>query len=236
MHVRVNLNRSSEPQPSQLDELAGHNTTWSDFKYFKGSEIFAEGEPAEYVYQIRQGAIRTCKLLSDGRRQIGAFHLPGDIFGVENGEVHRFTAEAIVDTEVRLAKRRSLLAGLTQGDIAITKYVTDLVTRSLEQVENHLVLLGRQSALEKVASFLVEMDRRWGKPDVMVLPMNRRDIADYLGLTIETIARAMSTLRDEGVLTFLGKTQREIVLHDRHKLLARSQVLGAIKSRSKRCG
>jgi CRP/FNR family nitrogen fixation transcriptional regulator len=151
--------------------------------------------------------------------------LPGDIFGIENGEVHRFTAEAIVDTVVWLAKRRSLFAGLTQGDIPVTKNVTDLVAKSLEHVENHLLLLGRQSALERVAAFLVEMDRRWGKPAVMALPMNRRDIADYLGLTIETVARAMSSLRHEGILSFLGKSQREIVLHDRHKLDQRASSL-----------
>ena len=235
MLVRGNSNRSSEPLPSQLDQSARQDAAWSEFKYLRGSEIFGEAEPAQYVYQIRQGAVRTYKLLSDGRRQIGAFHLPGDIFGVEIGEVHRFTAEAIVDTVVWLAKRRSLFAGLTQGDIPFTKNVTDLVAKSLEHVENHLLLLGRQSALERVAAFLVEMDCRWGKPTVMVLPMNRRDIADYLGLTLETVARSMSTLRDNGILSISGKNQRAIVLRDPHKLQARSLVLGAIKSRSGRC-
>ena len=99
------------------------------------------------------------KLLADGRRQIGAFHLPGDIFGVENGDLHRFTAEAIVKTTVWIAKRRSLFGGSAEGNIPATK-VRELVTRSLEHAENHLLLLGRQTALEKVAAFLIEMDRR----------------------------------------------------------------------------
>src|SRR4030081_2615755 len=80
----------------------------TEFNYRKGVEIYGEKEPADYVYQVTSGAVRTYKLLSDGRRQIGAFHLVGDIFGLENSDVHRFTAEAIVDTALRLVKRRSL--------------------------------------------------------------------------------------------------------------------------------
>jgi CRP/FNR family nitrogen fixation transcriptional regulator len=237
MLFRVNSNRTDEPKPSQLDELVRQNAAWKELRYLEGSEIFGEAEPTHYLYQVRQGAVRTYKLLSDGRRQIGAFHLPGDVFGVENDEVHRFTAEAIIDTVVWFAKRRSLFAGLTQRDVSVTKNVTELVARSLEHVENHLVLLGRLSALERVAAFLVEMDRRGGKPDVMVLPMNRCDIADYLGLSAETVARAISTLRGEGILSLLGRNHREIVLHDRAKLDQRawSPAAGTIpKSRSGR--
>jgi CRP-like cAMP-binding protein len=76
--------------------------------YKKGTEIYGEKEPAEYVYQVTKGAVPSYKLLSDGRRQIGAFHLAGDIFGLENGETHRFTAEAVVETTVRLIRRQSL--------------------------------------------------------------------------------------------------------------------------------
>src|ERR1700754_2991542 len=80
----------------------------SEFNYKKGVEIYGEKEPADYVYQVISGAVRSYKLLSDGRRQIGAFHLTSDIFGLENSKVHRFTAEAIVDTALRLVKRQSL--------------------------------------------------------------------------------------------------------------------------------
>jgi CRP/FNR family transcriptional regulator, nitrogen fixation regulation protein len=221
--VRVNSNKTAKPIPSQLSELARQNTVWSEFKYPRGSEIFGEAEPADYVYQIREGAVRTYKLLSDGRRQIGAFHLQGDILGVENGEVHRFTAEAIVNTTVWIAKSRGLFAGLAKGDIPAANHIRDLVTRTLEHIENHLLLLGRQTALEKVATFLLEIDRRLQQPEVMILPMIRRDIADYLGLTLETVSRSLSTLRDEGIVSFIGSTQREIVLHDRPKLAERAK-------------
>ena len=222
MLVRVNSNKTAKPVPSQLSELARQNAVWSEFKYRRGSEIFGEAEPADYVYQIRHGAVRTYKRLSNGRRQIGAFHLTGDIFGVEDGEVHRLAAETIVDTTVWIAKRRSLFARLAKGDIPAANNVRDLVTRTLEHAENHILLLGCQNSLEKVVAFLLEIDRRLGHPDVMVLPMTRRDIADYLGTTLETVSRALSTLRDEGILSFGGHPYREIVLHDRSKFAQRA--------------
>src|SRR6476660_4744674 len=92
----------------ELGDLAHARVSSSEFKYSGGTEIFGEAEPAEYVYQIIEGAVRTHKLLSDGRRQIGAFHLPGDIFGLENGDLHRFTAEAIVETTACVVKRQNL--------------------------------------------------------------------------------------------------------------------------------
>src|SRR4051812_21334123 len=83
----------------------------SEFTYKKGNEIYGEKEPADFIYQVKIGAVRSYKLLSDGRRQIGAFHLAGDIFGLGNGGVHRFTAEAVVKNTVRLIRRQSLEAG-----------------------------------------------------------------------------------------------------------------------------
>jgi cAMP-binding proteins - catabolite gene activator and regulatory subunit of cAMP-dependent protein kinases len=80
----------------------------SEFSYRKDEEIYGEDELAEYVYQVIRGAVRTYKLLSDGRRQIGAFLLPGDVFGLESGTSHRLAAEAVIDTTVRLVKRSSL--------------------------------------------------------------------------------------------------------------------------------
>jgi CRP/FNR family nitrogen fixation transcriptional regulator len=199
--------------PADLTGLVGQNSLWHEFKYHRGTEVFGEAEPAEYVYQLKKGAVRTYKLLSDGRRQIGSFHLPGDIFGLENGDVHRFTADTIIDTTVWLARRESVFGGLTEVAAALK-----LVNRSLEHAENHLLLLGRQTALEKTAAFLLEMDQRLQQPALMILPMCRRDIADYLGLTLETVSRALSTLRDRGILNLEGKMQRKIALRDRPKL------------------
>lgn len=201
----------------QLAALAGERVSCSEFTYRRGTEVFGEGEEAEYVYQIASGAIRTYKLLCDGRRQINSFHLPGDMFGLENGAVHRFTAEAVIETKVRITSRRHLLDKIEHEEEGRASLLT-LVTRNLQHAENHMLLLGRKTAIEKVAAFLLEMDERQAHPNMMSLPMSRRDIADYLGLTLETVSRALSTLRDDNMLRFDGQTQRQLVLVDRQKL------------------
>ena len=99
----TNLNTDPNKRPrliGELGNLAHTKVSSTEYKYKRGTEIFGEAEPADYIYQVIEGAVRSHKLLSDGRRQIGAFHLIGDIFGLENGDFHRFTAEAIVDTTV----------------------------------------------------------------------------------------------------------------------------------------
>ena len=189
----------------------------SEFHYKKGAEIYGEKEPAEYVYQVASGAVRTYKLLSDGRRQIGAFHLVGDVFGLENGDFHRFTAEAIGDTTLRLTRRRSLEI-VAESDAMVARNLLSFTTTNLQHAEDHMLLLGRKTALERVATFLLEMDNRLTAAGCMALPMCRRDIADYLGLTLETVSRALSNLHSRGILGFIGANQRQIVLLDRRQL------------------
>ena len=102
-----NLNADPTKKSRLLGELGDPKVNSKQATYLKGTKIFGEAEPADYIYQVVEGAVRSHKLLSDGRRQIGAFHLPGDIFGLENGDFHRFTAEAIADTTLRLVKRKA---------------------------------------------------------------------------------------------------------------------------------
>ena len=216
----VNLNAALPNKPrffGELGALSQLDIALSEFKYRGGAEVFGEAEPAEYIYQVIDGAVRSYKLLSDGRRQIGAFHLVGDIFGLENGGVHRFTAEAIIDTTVRLAKRVSL-ANVAENDATVARDLLNMTATNLKHAEDHMLLLGRKTSLERVAAFLLEMDHRLTAAGIMALPMCRRDIADYLGLTLETVSRALSTLQSKGILGFLGQTQRQIVLLDRPKL------------------
>jgi CRP/FNR family transcriptional regulator, nitrogen fixation regulation protein len=213
MLVRTN-NADRYRADGDLAVLAGEQVLCSEFKYGRGAEIFGEGEETEYVYQIIFGTVRTYKLLSDGRRQINSFHLTGDLFGLENGSTYRFTAEAVVETRVRIISRRSLFDTFVSRQAGATNFLR-LVTRNLQHAEDHMLLLGRKTALEKVAAFLLEMDKRLGRPSVMILPMGRRDIADYLGLTLETVSRALSILRNENMLRFDGLMQRRLVLLDR---------------------
>jgi CRP/FNR family transcriptional regulator, nitrogen fixation regulation protein len=214
MPMLVRMNATPHPVDGHFAALVGERILCSEFKYRRGREIFGEGEEAEHVYQIVSGAVRTYKLLADGRRQINSFHLPGDLLGLENGPTHRFTAEAVVETRVRITRRSSLLDTVTHQREGASNLL-GLVTRNLQHAENHMLLLGRKTALEKVAAFLLEMDERQDHPTTMTLPMNRRDIADYLGLTLETVSRALSTLRDEKLLRFEGTTQRALVLLNR---------------------
>jgi len=187
----------------------------TEFSYRKDEEIYGEGEPSEYVYQVIRGAVRTYKLLNDGRRQIGAFHLPGDVFGLDPGSAHRLTAEAIVDTAVRLVKRRSLEAA-AGSNVRVAHNLWTMTAGNLRHAEDHMLLLGRKTAMERVATFLLEMDRRLAKAGMMALPMCRRDIGDYLGLTLETVSRALSQLSDQGILVF--SSARQIMLRNRRRL------------------
>ena len=220
MFARVN--NALQPRPSILtafgsDGALAARLASSWFEYKKDTEIYEEDEAAEYVYEVITGAVRSYKLLSDGRRQIGAFHLPGDIFGLENGSAHRFTAEAIVDTSVQLVRRFSLEA-VAKQDAMVARNLLSMTTNKLRHAEDHMLLLGRKTALERVAAFLLEMDSRLAAAGVMLLPMARRDIADYLGVTLETVSRALSLLHSKGVLDFVGNRQRHIVLLDRTQL------------------
>src|SRR3954463_12940469 len=146
MLVRTSSARS--PRPHSLHELGMTSDSnpivnLNEFTYKRGSEIYGEKEAAEYVYQVKSGAVRSYKLLSDGRRQIGAFHLGGDIFGLENGGEHRFTAEAIVDTIVRLIKRQSLEM-VAESDAVVAHNLLTMTTSNLQHAEDHMLLLGRK--------------------------------------------------------------------------------------------
>src|SRR4029079_14329621 len=148
----TNLNTDPKKKPRLVGELGDLSHTKirpSVFRYLSGTEIFGQEGPADYIYQVIEGAVRSHKLLSDGRRQIGAFHLPGDIFGLENGDFHRFTAEAILHTTLRLVKRESL-ERVAKSDPATVRALLTMTTDNLQHVENHMLLLGRTPSQERV--------------------------------------------------------------------------------------
>lgn len=211
----VRINATNRPSvDGQLAALVGEQVFCSEFKYRKGTEIFGEGDEAKYVYQIISGAVRTYKLLADGRCQIGSFHFPGDMFGFETDATHRFSAEALLEAKVRILKRCTLVDAVENREGGRTNLLR-LVTQTLQHAEDHMLLLGRKTSLERVTAFILEMDERQAHPKVMVLPMSRRDIADYLGLTIESVSRAFSILRGKELLQFVGKNPRELTILSR---------------------
>ena len=143
----------------------------------RDAEIYEENHPAEFLYKVVDGTVRTYKALSDGRRQIGAFHLPGDVFGLESGGTHRLTAEAIIDTQTLIFDRRAV-EHFALRNIEVARELGKLAARDLDHAIDHLLLLGRKTALERLADFLLEMDARMRPSGAIGLPMLRRDIAE----------------------------------------------------------
>lgn len=170
--------------------------------FHAGSEIYAQGEKVASHYQIEFGAVRIYRLLADGRRQITAFHLAGEMFGFEADLAHHFFAEAIVTTGLRTFRP---VAGLDRS-----RELLPLALRCMVRAQEHLLVVGRQTAIERIAAFLVDMADRQGELAQIELPMSRQDIGDYLGLTIETVSRVLSRLRDKDVLRFHGLRSLEI--------------------------
>ena len=174
--------------------------------YAKAEEIFAQDEDADLVHLVVSGGVRTTRLLSDGRRQVGAFYYPGDLIGLESGPLHRFSAEAICDAAL-LVVRRSALKTFA-GDEALDRAVWEATRRELERTQDHLLVLGRKTACEKVASFLMDLAQRERQGDGpcgrVSMPMSRQDMADYLGLTIETVSRMLTQLQGRSVVEFDG--------------------------------
>jgi CRP/FNR family transcriptional regulator, nitrogen fixation regulation protein len=186
----------------------------SQMKFGPNAEIFGEGEPAEYVYKVVTGAVRTYKILSDGRRQIHGFYLPGDIFGLEIGKEHQFSAEAINGVTV-LVVRRSAVVSLAERDCEAACELWSFTGQELRRAQEHTLLLVK-SAQQRVASFLLEMSKRLATTDAIELPMSRQDIADYLGLTIETVSRTMTQLVSEQAIGL--PSSRRIVLRNARAL------------------
>lgn len=157
--------------------------------YAADTEIYGQGEIAKCLYRIEFGAVRIFRLLADGRRQVVAFHLAGGTFGFEADRTHCFFAEAMVQTALR-----------TIGGTANTPELMALALRGMIRAQEHLLVVGRQNAVEKLAVFLVDLAERQGDLDQIDLPMTRVDIGDYLGMTIETVSRSLSKMRDDGIL------------------------------------
>src|SRR5215208_67238 len=186
----------------------------ASMSYSRNEEIYGEGEPADYLYKVVSGTVRTYKILTDGRRQIGAFHLPGDMFGLETGEEHAFSAEAIADAKV-LVMQRSAVVALARRDNDVARQLWALTAGELQRVQGHVLLLIK-TAQERVVGFLLEMAERARDDNEVELPMSRQDIADYLGLTIETVSRTLTHLATTAAIEV--PTSRRIVLRNRAAL------------------
>lgn len=170
-----------------------------------GREIYAPGHVADVFYYVEFGAVRVHRLLSDGRRQVVAFHLAGETFGFEAERTHSFFAEAISQAGLRTVKR--------PGRNEASPELLTLALRNILRAQEHIMMIGRQTAVERIAGFLIDMAERQGGLEQFDLPMSRLDIADYLGLTIETVSRVFAKLRSSGLIELRSIRCVEIKKH-----------------------
>lgn len=186
----------------------GLRTTGLVRHFVQDREIYREGDDPSVFFTVVSGMVCTCKSRNDGRRQIGGFHGPGDVFGFEAGRAQTLSAEAVCDCSVTAHRWR----GLASAYDGVPHHLFSHAMRSLARAEEHALLLGRQSALEKVAAFLLEQSGQSLDQHVINLGMTRQDIADYLGLTIETVSRTVSRLERASLIRLT--TPRQIRLLD----------------------
>jgi CRP/FNR family nitrogen fixation transcriptional regulator len=206
--------RAPRPLPG-VEGLVGQvELMGAPMSFPRNSEIYGENEPADYFYKVVSGSVRTYKIFDDGRRQIGGFYFAGDVFGLEVGAVYQFSAEAI-DNCVVLVVKRSAVVALAERNGDIARQLWSFTAGELQRVRTHMLLLIK-SAEERVACFLLEMAERFSTTEAVELPMSRQDIADYLGLTIETVSRTMTHLEAKAAIAL--PTSRRVVLRNRKAL------------------
>jgi len=202
----------SQPQPKMSGELAALDPVGVVVSFARETTVFLEGDPAESFYKVVSGAVRSCKLLADGRRYIADFFLPGDFVGLGGGR-HHFTAEAVSDTTLVRYARRSV-DRLIGEQPRLGKWFLAMLSEGLCSAQTQMLLLGRKTAQEKIASFLLAMAERTGAGVQAKLPMTRTDIGDYLGLTTETVSRTFTQLRHDGVIALKGLNEVRILDHE----------------------
>src|SRR3954454_11990817 len=176
-------------------ELGSLEAIAEDARYDEKKTILLEADPADAVYNITQGTVRLYKLLPDGRRQIVGFLLPGDFMGLALSDHYAFSADA-VESVMACRFARGAFSALVDEKPHLLRRLHEAATHELSLAQDHMVLLGRRTADEKVAAFLLGLRDRWrrlgGSLVTLPLPMTRQDIADSLGLTLETVSRTIS--------------------------------------------
>ena len=199
----------------QLDALLALERIGGRLGFVRNQEIYAEGDAAGSWYKVVSGMVRISKLLTDGRRHIAEFCLPGDCFGFDRAGERPFAAEAVTDAVVIRLPRNASERVIDQNPAA-ARELRESMLRDLAQAHGRMLLLGRMTAAERVAAFLVEMFERCDRAKELALPMSRNDIGDYLGLTTETVCRVLSTFKRDGMIAIPDPDR--IVLLDREAL------------------
>jgi len=177
-----------------LDALVAFERIGTRRSYARNDEIFAEGDRADCWFKVVSGAVRVCKLMADGRRHIAEFHFAGDCFGFDSLPERLFSAEAVSDAVIMRFPRRATELLIDETPY-LARWLRETALRDLTNAQMHMMMLGRMSAPERVATFLLDIFDRRDASRALELPMPRADIADYLGLTIETVCRVLSSFK-----------------------------------------
>ena len=171
-------------------------------RFRRNNVIACEGEAADYVFLVVSGVVRSCKTFTNGSRSVVAFHLPGDLFGWSDQKQHSLSVEAASDATVLFLKRSALLS-VAARESCVAAFVLDVTTRELRRAQAHALLLSL-SAKSRVAKFLTDLGHRLGRATTIDLPMSHQDIADHLGLTIESLSRTITDLQRSGIVSRSG--------------------------------
>jgi CRP/FNR family nitrogen fixation transcriptional regulator len=191
--------------------------------YAPGGEVVGEGDPADSYFMVVKGVFRSVKVTRDGRRQIFAFYMPGDMCGLEPGPTYDLTVEAVNIGSIATLSRSACRARMSQ-DANFNAAVFDGATRALALSVDHMTMVGRSSAEERLAWFLKMLRERSAipgkQPPTVELVMQRQDIADYLGLTIETVSRTFTHMKEKGLIALPTTRRVEILRPDALERLA----------------
>lgn len=218
--LKARADRSaSPPRPaaSPFDVLEQFGTRRA---FHRGQEVYAAGDPADRCYRVVSGGVRAVGLDEEGRRHVAEFFLPGDLFGLEAADARHLSAEAVADTVLVCYPRRAVEA-MADRHGALGRRLREVALQGLRRAHETMFLLGRKAAGERVAAFLLEMAARAPADPCradgarVALPMTRADIADHLGLTIETVSRNMARLCRDGTI---AATKRGVEIRDRRAL------------------
>jgi CRP/FNR family nitrogen fixation transcriptional regulator len=208
--VRTEPGPSVKSRPPSLFALNPLEELGTTIIVRRDQEIYGQDEAAEYYYQVISGSVRMVRLMADGRRQVSEFLLPGEVFGFDALDRYDFSAEALEDGLIRRFPRRRVEA-LAGENVALSQQLRQLVNQKLREAHERALVLGRMTACERIALFLLQLaDRAPAAAGCIDLAMSRRDIADYLGLTIETVSRTLTMLKTDGTIKMFNKCRIEI--------------------------
>jgi CRP-like cAMP-binding protein len=191
------------------DSLAALDGVGAVIAVRRDESLFRPGDIAESYFKVLKGAMRSCRVLADGRRHISEFFLPGDFIGLDAPKIYAFAAEAIVATTL-IRYSRSKVEALAAGEPRISQSMVEIMRIGLAAARERMLLLGHMTAIERIASFLLDLAERRDDGRIS-LPMTRTDIGDYLGLTMETVSRTFSQLKSGGIITQHGMHELAIV-------------------------